>query len=418
MFTPLFNTINNTRVQNVYVRDLSQTDRLQKCKETCEYIQYKTLRQIEKNPESTVECKKQCEINYPVSLQPPKNQTPPPIVHHHHSSPGPSSSQGQSLTNQTTTTDFQYVPNYGAYLGGIGWNCSETIRGYCPRNLTLEQCVQECQQHDFCEMGVHVEIPDQKTSFCMPLLSKTSNIQYVMGKQPSLHTFPYFTPDLQSTLFYRESNQFKLPNHSYVYYNELIYLEDPMTHRFLTSTLDFSAPSLENACTFRFDDFLIKGLYSYERSILVSYHTFQILIFRERSNQVLCYGKTNFSQPTNTVQFLEFEITPTFDISEREKGSYLFFWGILPREPQKKKMQHHDLVAFVCYNPYVYQPLYLGISPKTRQLIIQSTPHYFRIHLSSFLEDRAQHHHYLTPPMNPIDRLEPFYRKFYEYAQN
>lgn len=61
-----------------------------------------------------------------------------------------------------------WIPPFASQI-----NCINTIDGYCPRGLTLEDCVQRCQDNKMCAAGYFVEVdrPGQNNppSYCVPL---------------------------------------------------------------------------------------------------------------------------------------------------------------------------------------------------------------------------------------------------------
>lgn len=132
-----------------------------------------------------------------------------------------------TLTKPVKTKNWLVWPN--TTFSDIDYStCSSTPNGYCPDSLTLDQCLNVCENAD-CTYGYFVEFPD-KSTLCNPILSSTygdiNPIYGLMNKSEfkdlnkvkvstfvdtNAHTFPPYHANI---MFYTDIFQIisKIPN--------------------------------------------------------------------------------------------------------------------------------------------------------------------------------------------------------------
>ena len=103
---------------------------------------------------------------------------------------------------------------------GTGTSCIDTIHGECIRDVTLDECMQICENSDSCGCGIHVDMKDRSPtvpSYCLPLntvpyknrpvatsLVSTSNNGTILSKENNV--------DIS---FFRREGQFPSTDNTY-----------------------------------------------------------------------------------------------------------------------------------------------------------------------------------------------------------
>lgn len=132
--------------------------------------------------------------------------------------------------------------------------CINTIGAECPRSMSLEQCMQQCENNPSCNAGYHVTIKDPQTgqekipSFCVPLVTfPWANSSLFNSLIPSTNPTPLsFDKGITSTVFYNEK-KFSIPpslvKYEYIAIGSIVYLmtfEDSQ-RLYMTPTFEFSS---------------------------------------------------------------------------------------------------------------------------------------------------------------------------------
>ena len=55
---------------------------------------------------------------------------------------------------------------------GTGTSCIDTVYGECVENVSLENCMERCNDSQYCHYGLYIEPKNSEKKYCLPLISK------------------------------------------------------------------------------------------------------------------------------------------------------------------------------------------------------------------------------------------------------
>lgn len=55
---------------------------------------------------------------------------------------------------------------------GTGTSCKDTVYGECVENVSLENCIEHCNDSPYCHYGLYIEPKNSEKKYCLPLISK------------------------------------------------------------------------------------------------------------------------------------------------------------------------------------------------------------------------------------------------------
>ena len=61
---------------------------------------------------------------------------------------------------------------------GTGTSCIDTIYGECVNNVSLERCIQHCDESPYCKYGLYIEPKNSDQNYCLPLISVNGSSLY------------------------------------------------------------------------------------------------------------------------------------------------------------------------------------------------------------------------------------------------
>lgn len=125
---------------------------------------------------------------------------------------------------------------------GTGTSCMDTINGDCLENVTLEECMDHCENSDYCQAGIFVHPGKTSKTYCAPLNTyQTTNVNYNTSFVKNRNA----TPLSDSTTFFYDKKYFdpeKNPPEEAIFSNDplnIAYHEKNKEPLYLNANLSF-----------------------------------------------------------------------------------------------------------------------------------------------------------------------------------
>ena len=117
-------------------------------------------------------------------------------------------------TGDVNMDDFVVLQDKTFFPDATLFSCRDTVQGGCLEDITLEQCIQACQQSPFCHFGYYIQMGSEKGSFCLPLRERSEyQHENMMEYAIPVSSLP-FGESIQGAVFYKKYMDFKVPRPS------------------------------------------------------------------------------------------------------------------------------------------------------------------------------------------------------------
>ena len=123
-------------------------------------------------------------------------------------------------------------------------NCSNVHGGDCIPDISVDECIQKCENDDGCQMGYHVHFKNTNQKYCVPVSTvyqwgnETPLISLIPSKNPTLLSTD---KNIEWTGFYNEKRYPSFPElpkdfFTFIFSGMRVYLRTLDTHYYLTET--------------------------------------------------------------------------------------------------------------------------------------------------------------------------------------
>lgn len=159
------------------------------------------------------------------------------------------------------------------------FSCRDTVSGQCVQNLSLSQCIAQCDKSPLCQLGYFIQLEPSGETFCLPLRQKEEFHHQKMTKYMIPVDQLELGETIRGTAFYRKSLDFASEIFVPTTFNPFVLQQND---RYVTQQLEMGGE--DEALLFKFKNiqYKVNVIENNSLNFIVMYETLNSLVYNKQ----------------------------------------------------------------------------------------------------------------------------------------